>query len=283
MTDTIFDQVIFSGGGTRCMWQGGFMEVLRHEVPIRPARISGVSGGACSACGFISHRGTTVRDNFIEKFEEHDRNIPLHEPFDGKYGYSPHQQIYREVIETCFGDPEAIRDVSEGPQFEVLIARPPDHDWAKLTGAAMTLLYVADSKIRSNPHLTWPEAAGLRGELVDARAAAREGRLLDLVCAAATIPPAFEPPMWDGKPAIDAGMVDQAPLPTGDSGRTLVLLTKAFNDIPKVEGRIYVGPSEEVPADKIDFTDPQKLRDTWRMGEEDARSFLRDIGNIART
>ena len=282
MASTFFDQIVFSGGGTRCMWQGGFMEVLRHEIPIDPARITGVSGGACSACGFVTHRGTFVRDIFIDKFEKYDRNIPLHEPFDDESGYSPHQRIYREVIEACFGDPKAIREVAEGPQFEILIARPPKHAWPKLTGAAMTLLYEADSIVRSNPHLIWPEAAGLKGEMVDARTAAREGRILDLVCAAATIPPAFEPPYWDGKPAIDAGMVDQAPLPTGDSGRTLVLLTKQFNDIPRVDGRTYVQPSEEVPADKIDFTDPQKLRDTWELGEEDARSFLRDIANRIR-
>lgn len=264
------------------MWQGGFMEVLRNEIPINPARITGVSGGACSACGFVTHRGTAVRDTFIEKFKKHDRNIPLHEPFDGRAGYSPHQRIYREVIEAAFGDAVAARELAEGPQLEILIARPPNLAWAKLTGAAMTLLYEADSALRSNPHLAWPQAAGLEGELVDARAAARDGRILDLICAAATIPPVFEPPLWDGKPAIDAGMVDQAPLPTGNSGRTLVLLTKTFNHVRKADGWIYVAPSEEVPADKIDFTDPQKLRDTWALGEEDARSFLRDIGNIAR-
>lgn len=280
MADTVFDQLIFSGGGTRCMWQGGFMEVLRHEIPINPARVTGVSGGACSACGFITHRGTFVRDVFIEKFEKYDRNVPLHEPFDDGDGYSPHQRIYREVITACFGDPEAIEAIAKGPQFEVLIARPPDRTWPKLSGATMTLLYEADSTVRSNPHLTWPQAAGLKGEMVDARAAARDGHVLDLICAAATIPPAFEPPLWDGKPAVDAGMVDQAPLPSGNSGRSLVLLTKAFNHIPEEDGVIFVQPSEEVPADKIDFTDPQKLRDTWALGEEDARNFLRNIGDI---
>ncbi|SFH13526.1 Predicted acylesterase/phospholipase RssA, contains patatin domain [Palleronia marisminoris] len=282
MSDTFFDQIVFSGGGTRCMWQGGFVDVLRQEIPLSPERVTGVSGGACSACGFVTHRGRHVRDIFIESFQKHDRNIPLHEPFDGKYGYTPHQQIYREVIKACFDDPEATDDIAKGPQLEILIGRPPDDQWAKLTGAAMTLLYEADTAVRSNPHLRWPKAAGLKGEMIDARAAARDGRIIDLICAAATIPPAFEPPLWNGEPAIDAGMVDQAPFPTGDSGRTLVLLTKAFNDIPEVDGRVYVAPSEEVPADKIDFTDPQKMRDTWALGEEDARSFLRDIGNIAR-
>ncbi len=35
--DTRFDQLVFSGGGTRCFWQGGFLHVLRQEIPIHPA------------------------------------------------------------------------------------------------------------------------------------------------------------------------------------------------------------------------------------------------------
>ena len=278
MTDreTLFDQVVFSGGGTRCMWQGGFMHVLRRERPIRPARIAGVSGGALSSCGFVTHRGTRVRDTMMELFSRHDRNVPLDEPFDGEAGYTPHQQMYRDVVTTCIGDDEAARAVAEGPTLQILIARPPSPDWAKVSGGAVALFYEADQAIRSTPHHRWPEAAGLTGELVDANAAARAGTLTDLVCAAATIPPVFEPPLWDGAPAVDAGMVDKAPMPDPDRGRTLVLLTRNYRNVPEVEGRLYVTPSEEVPADKIDFTDPTKLRDTWEIGEEDARRALRD-------
>lgn len=281
MTDTLFDQIVFSGGGTRCMWQGGFIDVLRGKIPLQPLRMTGVSGGACTGCGFITQRGPKVRDIFIETFAKHDRNIPLHEPLDDNPGQTPHQMIYREVIEACFGDDEAQQMIAEGPEFHILIGRPPDLDWPKLTGAAMTLLYTADSKVRSSPHLKWAEAAGMTGELVDARQAARDGNLIDLVCAAATIPPAFDPPLWNGKPAVDAGMVDQAPMPPGNAGRTLIMLTKEFSNIPDIPDRTYVMPSEEVPATKIDFTDPDKVRRTWDLGEEDGRKFLADIDNIA--
>ncbi len=281
MAETYFDQIVFSGGGTRCMWQGGFMHVLDQEIPVHPKRITGVSGGACTGCGFVTHRGTRVRDIFIEKFARQDRNLPLHEPFDGEPGNSPHQLIYRDVIETCFGDVEAQKAIAEGPQMQILIARPPHHGLAALTGAASTILYVADCAIRSSPHLEWAEKAGLEAEFVNANEAAESGRLVDLVCAAATIPPAFDPPDLDGVPAVDAGMANQAPMPTPDEGRSLILLTKRFRNIPDLPGRRYVMPSEEVPADKIDFTDPQKLRDTWVLGEDDARRFLADIDNIA--
>jgi predicted acylesterase/phospholipase RssA len=121
---------------------------------------------------------------------------------------------------------------------------------------------------------------GLCEERVDANQAARDHHLTDLICAAATIPPAFDPPDWEGEPAIDAGMADQAPMPVPDEGTSLILLTKRFRNHPDIPGRTYVQPSEEVPADKIDFTDPDKVRDTWALGEKDARRFLADIDNI---
>ncbi|CAM4262870.1 patatin-like phospholipase family protein [Palleronia rufa] len=279
---TLFDQLVFSGGGTRCMWQGGFIHVLRDAVPLKPKRITGVSGGACSGCGFVTHRGQQVLEAFVETAESLDYNLPTSEPFDGEPGRSPHQSLYRDVIESCFGDAEARRSVAEGPSLQILIARPPDTSWARTTGAAMTLVYVADSKIRSNPHLTWAQKAGLTEELVDANQAARDGRLTDLICAAATIPPAFDPPEWDGLPAIDAGMADQAPMPTPDEGTSLIVLTKRFRNFPDVPGRTYVQPSKEVPADKIDFTDPDKLRRTWALGEADARRFLSKIDNLSK-
>ncbi len=271
---TFFDQLVFSGGGTRCLWQGGFIDVLRNEIPLEPARISGLSGGAFSACGFVTHRGRMVRDRMIEEFGKQDWNVSLHDPMNGEHGHTPHQRMYRTVVEAMLGDREARDLIGEGPSLQILIARPPSHAWAKLTGAAMTLVYEADTLIRSNPHLTWPEAAGMVGELIDGNRAAREGRIVDLVCAAATIPPAFEPPIWDGKPAVDAGMINQAPMPDPDEGRSLILLTKRFKDIPDHPDRVYVTPSEAVVADKIDFTDPDKLRETWKQGEEDARAFL---------
>ncbi|TDL76353.1 patatin-like phospholipase family protein [Palleronia sediminis] len=276
-TDSAFDQLVFSGGGTRCFWQGGFLHVVRDALGLAPARIAALSGGAFAACGFITRRGLDVRETMIAAFADHDRNVPLHEPFDEVDGNSPHQRIYREVVSQVLDD-AAAQAIATGPQFQVLIARPPSPRWATLSGAAMALLYTADSKIRSSPHLAWPEAAGLEGELVDANKAARDGRIVDLICAAATIPPAFEPPDWDGRPAIDAGMVSQAPMPDPDRGRTLILLTKRFDNIPEIEGRSYVMPSREVPADKIDFTDADKLRRTWNIGEEDGMRYLETLG-----
>ena len=63
----------------------------------------------------------------------------------------------------------------------------------------------------SNPGLSEPR----RQQLVDARKAARDGLIVDLICNAAVIPPVFNLQGWNGRKVIDGGMTSKAPMPTG--------------------------------------------------------------------
>ncbi|MBM9593315.1 patatin-like phospholipase family protein [Roseitranquillus sediminis] len=273
---TRFDQLVFSGGGTRCFWQGGFLHVLRRELPLEPARISGVSGGALSASCFVPHLGLRLLDEMTRAFADQDSNVDLHQVVHPETPQTPHQRIYREVVSKVI-DAEAERKIAEGPAFQVLIAHPPDDDMSALTGTASMAAYEAELHLVSSPHFNWAERCGLTTSFVDARAAAAEGKLVDLVCAAATIPPLFDIATWEDRPVVDGGMADQAPMPSPDEGRTLVLLTRRYDNVPDVAGRVYVSPSDETPADKIDFTDPAKIRRTWDLGERDALAFLNQL------
>ncbi|MDF1727873.1 MAG: patatin-like phospholipase family protein [Sulfitobacter sp.] len=266
-----FDQFVCSGGGTRCVWQGGWLHVVRDEIDLTPQRITGVSGGAGTAAGFIARRGQDFIDRLCEAFDNLDRNIDPHE-LEGD-GLSAHQRVYREVVADVF-DEKTMDKIAQGPAFEVLLGHPPSGTWSKLTGTAATAAYEAELHIIGSPHFNWAEQFGVSASRVDGRQAAQDGLLADLIGAAAVIPPVFEPPQWEGKAVIDGGMTDQAPLPEPDQGHTLVLLTRDYSKLPEVENRLYVSPSEEVEADKIDFTDPGKLRRTWEQGEADGRAFL---------
>jgi predicted acylesterase/phospholipase RssA len=127
----------------------------------------------------------------------------------------------------------------------------------------------------SRPRSALPEALGMESELVDARQAARDGRLTDLICAAATIPPVFRIPDWDGRPACDGAMVDQIPLPDPDRGQTLLLMSRTYDNLPEDTDRLHhVTPSEKPVDGKIDFTDPDKVEKAWALGEKDGRTWL---------
>jgi hypothetical protein len=178
-------------------------------------------------------------------------------------------------VETVF-DETARRKVAEGPSFQVLLAHPPaDGAWRKASGTLAVMIYEAELHALSRPHFDWAERCGVRTSFVNANAAAREGELTNLICAAACIPPLFDLAQWRGRPVVDGGMADQAPMPEPDEGSTLVLLTRRYRRKPRVEGRLYAEPSRETAADKIDFTDPEKIGAAWDQGLADGRAFLK--------
>ncbi|EAU40339.1 Patatin-like phospholipase family protein [Fulvimarina pelagi HTCC2506] len=268
-----FEQLVFSGGGTRCFWHGGFCEHVRKPLRLMPKRITGASGGAMSAACFIAQREVKLLETMGAAFLDRDENISTTLNEIQEDGLTPHQRIYREVVTEVLDD-DAIQAVIDGPQFQVLIAHPPTEILPKWSTFPMMAAYLLDLTVRSTPHVEWPAKLGADSSLVDAREAAKQGKLIDLICAAAVIPPVFNVEGWEGKKVIDGGMTSKAPLPSPDEGRTLILLTRRFKNLPQTERRLYIQPSDEVPADKIDFTDRDKLYRTWEFGEKDAHRFL---------
>ncbi|RFC62334.1 patatin-like phospholipase family protein [Fulvimarina endophytica] len=271
--DDPFRQLIFSGGGTRCFWHGGFCEVVRRPLALEPERITGASGGALSAACFISRREEKLLAVMGEAFADRGHNVSTSLEEANEDGITPHQRIYREVVGEVF-DADAIEAIADGPAFQVMIAHPPTERFPKWSTFPLIAAYLLDLAVRSTPHVKWPEALGADNDLIDARLAAREGRLVDLICAAAVIPPVFNVEGWDGEKVIDGGMTTKAPIPEPDEGRSLILLTRRFRNLPQTPRRLYVQPSGEVPADKIDFTDRDKLHAAWDAGRRDGELFL---------
>lgn len=249
------------------------MEATRKPLSLDPKRISGVSGGALSAACFIADCGQALLRNMGEAFDRTDYNF---DPFnrDSQTGLTPHQEVYREVVQQTI-DESAERKIADGPQFQVLLAYPPSTRFPKWSTIPLMAAYIADLKIRSNPFLKYTGWAGLTSELVDAKQAAKDGKLVDLICNAAVIPPVFNLQGWNHKNVVDGGLACKAPLPEPNEGRSLVLLTRKFRNKPVDPNLVYAEVSSSTPADKLDFTNRKELEQTWDMGREDGQAFLK--------
>ncbi len=267
-----YEQLVFSGGGIRCFWHGGWIETVTAARALQPARIIGVSGGALSGAAWLAGREQVLFDVMSEAFSDEPQNITWHD-LEGDEGLTPHQRVYRSVVEKVL-DEAAQAGISEGPAFQIFLGRPPEGALSDLAALLGGSAYELEKRLFARGTSDWSVKFGLSGERIDARAAAAEGRLADLVTAAATIPPVFSILDWDGAPVIDGGMVDQTPFPEPDRGRTLVLLTRSYSDLPYAPDRDFVEPSEPVLDQKIDFTDPAKLKEAWRLGQQDGAAWL---------
>ncbi|NNC52144.1 MAG: patatin-like phospholipase family protein [Erythrobacter sp.] len=270
--DTQFDQLVFSGGGIRCFWHGGFLSVAGDRLGLNVQRVSGVSGGALSAAAWIGGRERDLLMLMQEAFRMNDANLDRN-----RSNYTPHEETYRAVVETTL-DAEAIDKIAHGPDYQVSLSIAPALLSPGVAAVVYGVLYKLDQAVRSTPHLKLTKRSGLKVMRVDARQAAREGKLVDLICAAATIPPVFTVREWNGTRVLDGGMLDKAPLPSPDEGRTLVLLSSRYRNLPRDDRRVYVQPSSAVAADKIDFADSDKVKHTWEQGERDAQCWLVERG-----
>ena len=239
------------------------------------ARITGSSGGALSAAAWIADREGDLRDRFRHSLERQDVNITVGD-LDECDGRSPHQRIYAEIVRDVI-DARAMAAIADGPAFQISVSTPGSGIGATAKALAAGTIYQAEQIVSPTPRPRLSAIAGVEQRLIDARQAARDGTLPDLIRMAATVPPAFRPDEWGGEPVFDGGMVDKAPLPEPDRGRTLVLLTKRFHSLPDDDGgRIeYVSPGDDVlSGSKLDFTDPDLLQQAWRRGREDGRRWL---------
>ena len=274
LTDVRFPQLVFSGGGTRCFWHGGFLEVCEGPLNLKPERVAAVSGGALSACCWIGGRADALLDIMGSAFDGQDRNVSK-----DKGNFTPHEELYRQVVEAAIDD-DAVSRIADGPALTITLAAPPRRLPLKAGAFLALALYEIDQHARSSPHMALPVTVGTRMLRVDARQAARDGKIHDLVCAAAVIPPVFDLPEWEGTRVMDAGTTDNAPIPQAEDGEgtTLILLTRRYRNTPDRDDRLYVPPSDETPADKIDFTDRAAIEETWRLGREDGRKFLERHG-----
>ena len=271
-----YDQLVFSGGGLRCFWHGGWMEAVRDGRDFTPERVTGVSGGALSAAAWIAGEESHLFDRFARAVARQEANATLTD-LDDDDGRSPHQRVYEAIVEDVIDDDAEAR-IAQGPGFQISVSTPGDGRGHVLQALAAGTIYQAEQLLAPTPRPRLSAIAGVEQRLIDARRAAADGRLADLIRMAATVPPAFRADHWDGEPVFDGGMVNKAPRPEPDRGRTLVLLTKRFQSLPDGPDRVdYVQPSEEVlSGSKLDFTDPALLREAWDQGRHDGETWLND-------
>jgi hypothetical protein len=58
-------------------------------------------------------------------------------------------------------------------------------------------------------------------------------------------------------------------------GRSLVLLTRRYKDLPRLKGRTYVQPSRRIRVKQFDLRDPAGIRDAYELGLKDGAAFVK--------
>jgi len=273
-----FSHFALAGGGNRCWWQAGFLEVLLDQARVKPERLVGASAGAAIATALITQRVRQALEAASEKFGQTARNVDWRLLLRGQRPFAM-PRIYPEWIQTFLGPDQWPIFKKSASKIDVVITRP-------LPGIPLTLstllalgLYSTEKFWLKNFHSRLPHCLGLRAEYLDLTGADDlQTAHIYLLASAAAVPitPAHR---VHGRPALDGGFYDSVPLPQNreNDEHTLVLLTRHNPRNPNIfelNQRVYVQPSSPVDASNFDCTDGIPIQKTYLQGQREACALL---------
>ena len=274
----MYDNLVFAGGGNRCFWQAGFWEEFSRHVDASPSNIASVSAGAAISCAIFAGKTRETLEATMEVQGANPKNRYWSRALKGE-NVHPHSELYRRIIHKAL-DQECLQTLKQGPRNQVLLAEIPS--WLGPRSAVMVgmLAYQLEKKLLHPVHPQWGRKVGFRSRFVEANLCNSVDELADLILSSSCTPP-FTPIMrHKGDVVLDGGMVDNVPVHGVDTtkGKTLVLLSRPYDALPKLANIHYVAPSQKLPIDSWDYTSPDKVLQTYEQGKSDAKGYLKAMG-----
>lgn len=274
-----FKSVVFAGGGTRCLWQVGFWDIVASEMNIKPEVVAGVSSGAYMATVVMSGR-SAYGFNLMKSFSEANRKNFYIKNLLKRKPLFPHYSMYRKALVTLLEE-ETLATIKNGPEIRVAIAHPPVLLGPKSGIIGGVLAHKIETRIKLPVHLVSGRKLGYTASVARLNDCETAEEAADLIMCSSCTPPFLPVHRYNGKIALDGGVYDNVPVfAIGEDekrGDMMILLTRQFDlkRIPKIPGRVYVQPSETPPAAMWEATNPDSLQKAYDIGRKDGDKFIK--------
>jgi predicted acylesterase/phospholipase RssA len=282
---TVFEQVVFSGGGNRCWWQAGFWDVVAPAIALKPRVVAGVSAGAATACMLYASDSQWTMDYYREALKNNPRNAYWGNLFrranDPANPHAarvfPHAAIYRKALTDILGGAHFTKLKTGAPEIRISYARLPRGLGPHAALAVGVFVYNLEKHWRKSLHPTFGRRIGFKPEVARMQDCNDIDDLVSLITASSCTPPFTPIEHRGGRPTLDGGMVDNVPVDAVESGpSTLVLLTRRYPARAETfthQGRLYVQPSSKVAVSAWDYTNPPAMQETYDQGRRDGERF----------
>jgi predicted acylesterase/phospholipase RssA len=272
--------LVFAGGGNRCWWQGGIMQLWQDKGWPLPKTLIGTSAGAAIAASSLTLGPEHALQACHHLYANNERLFRW-KTEQGRWLQFAHQHIYPAWIESFVN--ESTLAQLQGTSSRLLVAVTQPSRWLGLLGsvAAGTLAYLVNKKISHSIHPQLPKFLGLKQAFYNLGQCHQAQAMQSLLRAAAAAPPFMSPLKLDGSWAFDGGYTDNAPIPAQTQKEklaTLVLLTRHYPKLPALfrwQGRQYWQPSQKVPVSTWDCRPKTTVSEAFSLGLQDAQGMLR--------
>ena len=272
-----YTHAVLAGGGNRCWWQAGLMEVLSQHRCWQVGHLVGASAGAGMAAAVATGRIGAALEAAVDRFDRTAANVRWRELLRGRRPFEL-PRIYRDWVAVFVDAAGHARLRAAAPRVEVAITRPMR--WLPpALGASVALgLYATEKFWLKTFHARLPHRLGLRAEYLDLADSRDADEARDWLRASAAAFPVAPGVHVRGRLALDGGFYDNVPLPRDAAAHasTLVLLTRHRPGLPRIfelGGRVYLQPARPVPAVNLDCTSGNDVRRTFEQGVREAREL----------
>lgn len=274
-----YDTLVMQGGGVRCLWQAGFLSALARGSDLEPKRVCAVSAGAAIACAFAAGRLDAGVEAFRKAVSRNRKNVYPSHLFSRKRVF-PHAAMYRAVLAEVLTE-TGMAALQRGPDVDVLLCRPPA-TLSPLTVVAL-LFGIGLGRQFSAQRIstTLVRSARLSPQFVSVRSCRDAHEVADLVLASSSTPP-FTPLMsFQGRYALDGGILESVPM-SGlgtPASRALVLLTshdgrlRHRDLLPPHPQVVYCAPSRHIEGAPWDYANPRLVDEFHALGQQDGARF----------
>jgi hypothetical protein len=276
----MFAGLAYAGGGNRCYWQGGFYETVAHEIGLKPRRIVGASAGAGAMLYNALGVGPAVREMLREACTGRTSEVDW-AAFRRGGRLFPVAEMYRSMLASLF-TPERLAALKAQADFLIAISRPPRFWPLPVITTIGIGAYQLEKRFRRPVHPTVGRKLGFRPDLIRIADCADPEELVDALMASAAVPPFMPAGNIGARAALDGGLVDSAPAwalaeMEAAGEQTLVLLTRPFAQVPQVQNRTYVRPSQVIPVSQFTIRNWEGIRFAYELGVKDGEDFLRTM------
>ncbi|MCP4560077.1 MAG: patatin [Bosea sp.] len=276
----MFAGLAYAGGGNRCYWQGGFYETVAPEIGLKPRRIVGASAGAGAMLYNALGVGPTVREMLREACTGRTSEVDW-AAFRRGGRLFPVAEMYRGMLASLFTT-ERLAALKAQADFLIAISRPPRFWPLPVITTIGIGAYQLEKRFRRPVHPTVGRKLGFRPDLIRIADCADPEELVDALMASAAVPPFMPAGNIGARAALDGGLVDSAPAwalaeMEAAGEQTLVLLTRPFAQVPQVQNRTYVRPSQVIPVSQFTIRNWDGIRFAYELGVKDGEDFLRTM------
>lgn len=277
--------VVLSGGGCMTFWSLGALERIRPILP-PVTEWAGVSAGSAMASACLANRVDRTLEKFCARTAANRSNFyPLR--LLGKRPAFPHEPIYRATILDALAE-GGFETLRAGAPLRILLARfaPGAPVVRTILGAVRAYRRRKRRHVLHGPDTPYP---GFEIHVATAQDCDSAEELCDLILASSCTPPITGVQTIDGRRHADGALVDHAPVRAlsaeARQGRILVFSTMCIPrpSLPSVPGRFYLTPSRPTPIAIWDYASPQLVRETFELGQQDAKRLLGPVEEFLET